>query len=115
MSHYSVLFIPAEMNGHQEVHSRLLAVRSLLRLAFNGVNVLEGRPVEEYAVQNPPHLNTRRRDGASSSGATAAPEGGQVNEESTQVEGQASAEEPTEVGLLSVTPISNCFRASAHT
>lgn len=76
------------------MHSRLLAVRSLLRLAFNGVNVLEGRPPEEYAVQNPPHHaqsgGTQKRQ-ATPSTSTAAPSASTASTSATAAEAQATA------------------------
>lgn len=92
--------VSAEINGHREVHSRLLTVRSLLRWAFNGVNVLEGRPMEEYAVQNPPDVGSRGREGAASTtsssstagSARASSEEGQVKEDANDCQVEDSDE-----------------------
>lgn len=47
-----------QLGNQHEVHTRLLAVRAILRMAFNGINVLEGQPPDVYPVQNTHHSQT---------------------------------------------------------
>lgn len=82
------------------MHTRLLTVRSLLRLAFNGVNVLEGRPIEEYPVQSPPGVASRRRHDSATSGTTTddpSTRDQQVNDYLFKIQDEPFVKKPTEV------------------
>ncbi|OQR67315.1 hypothetical protein BIW11_13595, partial [Tropilaelaps mercedesae] len=101
----------AESEGYQEGFKRLLTVRALLRVAFNSVNALEGRPPEDFSALNQPAASrgeftrvfSASASAASDSGSTseaqasAPPEEQQVkDEEDTGVDVKPSADGPIE-------------------